>query len=87
MYKREMTLSDTVSMMVSADYKKRFRAEYHQLRIRMKNLSRMLDNWREGKLTFTPSCPYTLLNNQPHVMGTYKRLLEERAKLENIDLQ
>lgn len=31
---RPMELKDTVEMMLSADYKERFKAEYYQLKIR-----------------------------------------------------
>ena len=31
----EMKLQDTMSMMVSDDYKERFKAEYYQLKIRL----------------------------------------------------
>ena len=37
-----MELKDTVSLMQSADYKERFKAEYYQLVIRYKKLKAML---------------------------------------------
>lgn len=37
-----MKLNETAQMMVSEDYKERFRAEYLQLKIRMCGLSNML---------------------------------------------
>ena len=39
-----MELRDTVEMMNSADYKKRFRAEYQQNVIRYQKLVAMLEN-------------------------------------------
>ena len=51
-----MTLNDTVTMMDSADYKERFRAEYYQLVIRYKKLLAMLDKWDTGELNFEPTC-------------------------------
>ena len=52
-----MELKDTISMMESADYKERFKAEYEQLRIRLEKLNAMLDKWDAGTLSFNPTCP------------------------------
>lgn len=81
-----MKLNDTVEMMNSADYKERFRAEYLQLKIRMTGLHNMLKKYKEGTLTFIPSCSYDLLNGQFKAMNTYASYLEERAVIESIDL-
>ena len=81
-----MKLTETVEMMNSADYKERFRAEYLQLKIRMDGLSTMLDKYKAGTLNFTPSCSYDLLNSQLRVMTQYAMTLEERARIENINL-
>ena len=81
-----MNLNETVKMMNSVDYKERFRAEYFQLKIRMNGLSAMLKKYREGILTFTPSCSYGLLNAQFKSMDLYASFLEDRAKVEDIDL-
>lgn len=43
--KKPENLSETTELMVSADYKERFQAEYMQLLIRYNGLKRMLDNW------------------------------------------
>ena len=45
-----MELKDTISLMQSADYKERFKAEYHQLVIRYKKLKAMLEDWDQGEL-------------------------------------
>ena len=79
-------LSETVEMMNSADYKERFKAEYLQLKIRMKGLSNMLDKYKEGTLNFKPSCSYDLLNGQLKAMYMYASYLEERAETEGIIL-
>ena len=50
--KKPENLSETTELMVSADYKERFQAEYMQLLIRYNGLKRMLDNWDAGKLKF-----------------------------------
>jgi len=79
-------LSETVEMMNSKDYKERFRAEYLQLKIRMNGLSAMLKKYKEGTLTFKPFCSYDLLNAQFKAMDLYASFLEERAIVENIEL-
>ena len=81
-----MNLKETVSMMISADYKERFKAEYLQLEIRVKGLRNMLKKYKEGSLTFKPSCSYDLLNSQLKAMELYATYLEERAEIEGIDL-
>ncbi len=82
-----MKLNETVEMMNSADYKERFRAEYLQLKIRMEGLSAMLKKYKAGTLNFTPSCSYDLLNAQFKTMDLYASYLEDRAEVEDIDLQ
>lgn len=81
-----MELEETVALMNSADYKDRFRAEYFQVKIRAEKLKGMLEKWSRGELSFTPTCPFELLNAQLSVMESYATLLEARASLELIDL-
>ncbi|MEG2289562.1 MAG: hypothetical protein RSC24_06305 [Clostridium sp.] len=81
-----MKLNETIEMMNSSDYKERFRAEYLQLKIRMSGLSNMLKKYKEGTLTFKPSCSYDLLNGQLKAMKMYADYLEERAEVEGIEL-
>ena len=76
-----ITLSDTVNLMVSKNYKERFIAEYWQVKIR-----NMLDRWDYGDLDFLPDCPRELYNIQICGMKQYLDILERRAKIENIDL-
>ena len=82
-----MKLNETTEMMSSEDYKERFRAEYLQLKIRMAGLGAMLASYKAGTLTFTPSCSYDLLHGQFKSMDLYASYLEERAEIENIDLE
>ena len=82
-----MELKDTIEMMVSVDYKERFKAEYLQLKIRMTGLINMLKKYKAGTLTFKPSCSYDLLNGQLKSMEMYAKYLEERAEIENIELR
>jgi hypothetical protein len=81
-----MKLNETWEMMVSSDYKERFRAEYFQLKIRIEGLFGMLEKYKANTLSFTPSCSYKLLHGQLTSMQMYRTHLEERAKIENIDL-
>ena len=81
-----MNLTDTVELMNESDFKDRFRAEYFQLSIRLSKLEKMLCEMKAGALTFTPKCSYELLHEQAVYMRQYKRVLEERAKIEGIDL-
>lgn len=79
-------LASTCEMMVSKDYKKRFKAEYIQLRNRYYGLLSMIEKWDAGTLTFTPTCPRATYNFQLRSMKDYLDILEVRAKIENIDL-
>lgn len=82
-----MELKDTIEMMVSVDYKERFKSEYLQLKIRINGLRNMLKKYKAGTLPFTPSCSYDLLNGQLKAMELYATYLEERAEIEGIDLK
>lgn len=79
-------LADTVDMMLSEDYKERFKAEYYQLDIRAEKLSKMLNDWRAGKLKFEPTCDYGLLIRQFQLMDEYRMILRVRAQIEGIEL-
>ena len=81
---RTWELRDTVSMMLSPDYKERFKAEYIQLKIRLDKLSSMLENHRAGRLPFIPTCPISLLEEQESVMKMYLSILLERAEIEGV---
>jgi hypothetical protein len=50
-------LQKSAELMLSADYKERFVAEYMQIDNRLRGLKKMLNSWDEGTLTFTPACP------------------------------
>lgn len=81
-----MNLNETVEMMNSSDFKERTKAEYYQLKIRKEKLEDMLEKYRNGTLEFTPNCSYDLLHTQLVYMECYMNVLEERAKVENIEL-
>ena len=82
-----MNLKETVSMMESADYKERFKAEYNQVKIRYDKLDEMTVKYEAGTLNFTPSCSLELLKEQKKYMGCYIRFLKIRAEIEGIDLE
>lgn len=77
-------LCDTVEMMFSDDYKKRFVAEYVQTKSRYKKLHRMTTKYEAGTLDFEPQCSLELLKEQKMHMGNYIHTLEVRAEIENI---
>ena len=81
-----MELKDTIEMMNSADYKERFKAEYHQTKIRYEKLHKMTVKYEAGTLNFTPSCSLELLLHQKSMMGQYLHDLEVRAEIEGIEL-
>ena len=81
-----MELNETVELMNSDDYQDRFKAEYKQLSIRLQGLERMIYMYDMGKLNFEPKCSKELLASQALSMRTYQAILEERARIENIQL-
>lgn len=77
-------LKDTIPMMLSNDYKERFKAEYNQVLIRYQKLKTMLHNWNSGSLNFEPTCPRSLYDLQIKSMQEYLTVLEARACIEEI---
>lgn len=85
-----MELKDTTELMNNADYKKRFVAEYLQIKIRYEKLKKFCDKIEVSYITEADEpkhdCPYELLREQQCVMEEYLHLLELRAIIENINL-
>lgn len=96
-----VTLRDTEDLMISADYKKRFVAEYFQTKIRYEKLRAFNNKIEAARMNldryppFTANrnlvmpehdCPDHLLENQQHIMGEYLHIMELRAVIEGIDL-
>lgn len=79
-------LKDTITLMVSDDYKDRFKAEYYQTKIRYEKLHKMVVKAEAGTLEFTPTVPLELLIEQKSLMGQYLHKLEIRAEIEEIAL-
>ena len=82
-----MKLNETIEMMNSNDYKERLRCEYLQLKIRMEGLNTMLKKYKAGTLPFKPQYGYDLLNGQFKAMDMYASYLEERAAIEDVNLE
>lgn len=81
-----MELMETVQLMLSNDYKDRFKGEHLQTKIRHNKLKAMCDKWDNDELDFEPTCPREIYNEQLSYMFSYLCVLEERAQLEGIDL-
>jgi hypothetical protein len=81
-----MELKKTVDMMLSDDYRQRFRAEYYQTKERYDRLDAMTVKYEAGTLDFEPTCPLELLLLQKKAMGEYLRAMKIRAEVEGISL-
>lgn len=90
-------LKETTKLMISADYKERFVAEYWQTKIRYEKLKafntkieaaqRVRFSEVENKLKEPiHDCPADILVEQQHILGEYLHILEIRAVIEGIDL-
>ena len=82
-----MELNETVDLMLSSDYKERFKAEFWQTKIRYDKLGALLKKYGEGTLEFEPTCPIKVLEQQFSYMGLYLLVLRSRAAMEGIDLE
>ena len=67
-------------------YQVRMLKEYTELKERYEKLVSLLDRWERKELDFTPACPYSLLRDQARVMAEYLGILEERARIEQVEL-
>ena len=79
-------LKETTDLMVSHDYKDRFKAEFYQLNIRITKLEIFIRRARNNDLNFKPACPIGLLEEQLRAMRAYQSILYSRATEENITL-
>lgn len=88
--KNNMELKETVELMNSEDYKERFVAEYHQVKIRYEKLKNFCNKIEVeemlGKEATKHDCPLELLREQQKYMGLYLSVLEKRALIENVEL-
>lgn len=81
-----MQLVDTVELMLSNDYKDRFKGEYFQVKERYERLRKMVVRYQAGTLSFEPKCDLELLKSQLSAMRDYLYVLEVRAQIEGIEL-
>lgn len=81
-----MELKHTVALMNSDDYKERFKAEYHQLKIRCEKLADLMYRYAQNELDFELSCPADLLTAQLGAMNAYLLFLKQRAAIEGITI-
>ena len=83
-------LKEKVELMNSEDYKERFIAEYHQVKIRYEKLKNFCNKIEVeemlGKEVTKHDCQLELLREQQKCMGLYLSVLEKRALIENIVL-
>lgn len=88
--KNNMELKEKVELMNSEDYKERFIAEYHQVKIRYEKLKNFCNKIEVeemlGKEVTKHDCPLELLREQQKYMGLYLSVLEKRALIENVVL-
>lgn len=88
--KNNMELKEKVELMNSEDYKERFVAEYHQVKIRYEKLKNFCNKIEVeemlGKKVTKHDCPLELLREQQKYMGLYLSVLEKRALIENVVL-
>ena len=83
---KELTYASTVDDMFSNDWKRRFKAEYDQLSLRLARLYNTIEFADKNQMGGTLYAQIGVLKIQACVMSTYKRILEERAKLVGLDL-
>lgn len=69
-----------------SDYKHRMIREYRELQERISKLEHMLVGYAEGTLDFKPACSFQLLESQLYAMRIYADILQERARIEQVDL-
>ena len=79
-------IRDTIVLMISDDYIDRFKAEYYQLKIRHEKLLNIIARADSGTLDFELKSSISILAEQCGVMGRYLKILESRAKIEEIVL-
>lgn len=79
-----MELKDTIELMLSEDFRYRFKAEYYQLKIRRDKLQALLESYHS--LDFEPNSDFRTLWVQLTAMNQYIEQLLKRAELEEISL-
>lgn len=75
-----------VPLILSDDYRDRFKGEFYELNRRSKALEKTLKDKREGTLDFELTSGTAALEKQLKAMQDYLEVLTLRAKLEDISL-
>lgn len=83
---KNQELAATAELMVSSDYKERYKAEYIQLKNRYEGLNNMIRKWDNDELNFIPTCPREIYDIQLAAMHRYLGILTARANIENVDI-
>ena len=81
-----MELKDTVSLMLSEDYRERFKAEFYQLQIRYEKLRAMIEKWDNFELMYIPECSREYIDVQLRAMEEYLDAMFDMAGEMNIEL-
>lgn len=82
----KLTYASTVDDMLSDDWKRRLKAEHDQVSLRLAKLNSTLEFADSNDMEGTLYAQLGVLRIQACVMSTYKKILEERAKLVGITL-
>lgn len=83
---KAMQLKDTINLMCSEDYQERMLAEYQQTYIRFVNLRRLIVEYAQGKLDYTPKHSLEMLQLKFNAMGDYLEILFTMLLKEGIPL-
>ena len=67
-------------------WQNRFKLEYEELVSRERKLNVMVTKYAHGTLDFEPNCPLALLREQLQAMDAYRKVLEKRAEIEEVDI-
>ena len=67
-------------------YKERMAEEYRELKGRLDRLGDLLIRSEKGKLDFELNCDIELLYEQHAIMSSYALILQERARIEGVNL-
>lgn len=86
MKESNITLDDIVELRKSADWKERFKAEYYQMKIYCNELEEVICKYNNGTLEFNPAQSIEFFSKQLDAVKQYINILEERARLEKIEL-
>ena len=73
-------LKDTISLMLSDDFKVRGVAEYLQIKIRTEQNRTFIKNWKRGELKFSPCNTLEQSETQLKAMELYEFTLRNRLK-------